>query len=318
MSERLILGTVPFGSVINQEDSANLIKEAWDLGFTEFDVANLYGNGLAAEILGKTLAGKNPKISCSIGLEQVPDQHGVFAVNVTRLHHNYLRQSTDLMLKSLRVETLEFLNIHAPDYETDLSETLLTLNQLKLEGKIQKISFSNMDLNYLKHIRDVSLETGIKVSQIQIHGNMLERRIVTEFKEIASDIPIICYRPLARGLLGREYSKENIKPLNSRAARGWRLDKYLNSEILEILEHLQQLAQSNGMTQTQFAMAWLLKIEKVAGVVFGVRDSTQLEGIHSYKTMDFNQKVLDQIREFADSDKVVAISEKMPEVYFEK
>jgi aryl-alcohol dehydrogenase-like predicted oxidoreductase len=72
------------------------------------------------------------------------------------------------------------------------------------------------------------------------------------------------------------------------------------------------------MTQTQFAMAWLLKIEKVAGAVFGVRDSTQLEGIHSYKTMDFNQKVLDQIREFADSDKVVAISEKMPEVYFEK
>lgn len=317
----MVLGTLPFGSVLDAEASDLIISEAWELGMRAFDVAVLYGNGLASEILGKNLKGKSerPIFCCSIGLEQVADKNGVFSVDIVPLSRDNIIKSVDQLLSKLLTDKIDVLNVHAPDASTPLEETLGILKELQQLGKIDQISYSNVEPEYLDAIQMTSVELDMKLDRIQFHGNILEQKLIREFSsEKYAGLELFCYRPLARGLLTREYSQENIKPENSRASRGWRLNSYLTPKILKHVEKFDQLAKKIDVPKAQLSIAWLFEIARVSGVVFGVRTSEQLREVFPYWSTKISNEQLDEIRAFANDPDFNTLSKGLPLVYFEK
>ena len=317
----MVLGTLPFGSVIDIQASDLIISEAWELGIRAFDVAVLYGNGLASEILGKNLKGKSEKpiFCCSIGLEQVADKNGVFSVGIVPLSRDNIIKSVDELLSKLLTDKIDVLNIHAPDLSTPLEETLETLKDLKQLGKIDKISYSNIEPEYLDAIQIASLDLDIKLDRIQFHGNLLEQKLIQEFcSEKYEELEIFCFRPLARGLLTREYSQKNLRPKNSRATRGWRLNSYLTSEILKYVEKFDQLAKKIDVPKVQISLVWLFEIARVDGVVFGVRTSDQLNEIYPYWSTRITNDQISEIRAFANDLDFDTLAKGLPLLHFEK
>lgn len=317
---KVVLGTLPFGGVVNPQYSKNLIDLAWANGVRKFDIAPLYGNGLASEILTDSL-GKRKKSSefwVSIGLQKHPDKRGVFAVTTIKQNRINLFRSVHEMLNKLQVDNISVLNLHAPDDRSDMCEVLQTLFEMKHSGLISKLSVSNFNSAQLKRITKAEIETGVNFNIFQIHGNMIEQKLVNEFLSEKKNHEIFCYRPLARGLLTREYSSDNHKPENSRATRGWRLERYMNNQFLSQVEKFQKLASEFKVSQSHLALYWLYSIAKLDGVVLGVRTTAQLLDILSYKNFNPSNDLKTRFADYLNGSEFKHIASSLPLDYFER
>ena len=322
VSQQKILGCLPFGSVLNKEQSRSIMQHAWEQGMREFDVATLYGGGQAAYILGNFLKGKRSesRIWCSIGLREVPDSKGVFSVASIKQSKAMIRESIEEMLIKLDTDYIDLLNIHAPDDSTPIEETLEALESFIKKGTVKEIGYSNFDPAQLGRILDAEKFTGVKINAMQMHGNLIEQRLLNEFQGELNEKKkkIFCYRPFARGLLGRNYSRINPKPLESRATRGWRLDGYLTSDILRQIERVSLLSEKYSISPVQLSLIWLFNIRKVDGIVFGVRTIEQLREI-IYPYADGNtEEIINDLLEILGDPAFSSISSTLPVYYFEK
>ena len=319
---RIVLGCLPFGGVVDANDSIRVLSEAWRLGLRNFDVANLYGNGEAPELLRKTFNPNQftPDYWVSIGLERVHDPNGVFSVQVQKLNKVNVFKMANEMLERLGTDKIAVLNIHGPDPTTYLGETIEALIQLRESGKVSKVSISNFLPIELEQVLDFEEKTGSCFEVFQFHGNLLEQRLINEFKVILEQKNkiIYCFRPLARGLLGREYSRINHNPIGSRSTRGWRLNNYLNSTLLAQLELFQDIAKSFSISQTDLALYWLLNRSNIDGVVIGVRTIEQLYSLIGNQDFEIPNDLIRQFDEFLLTKEFRNISNALPIEYFEK
>jgi aryl-alcohol dehydrogenase-like predicted oxidoreductase len=320
--DSLVLGCLPFGGIVNPIESQQILKTAWQKGIRNFDVATLYGNGLAANILQKTFSGQFdvPKFWVSIGLEKVPDPNGIFSVNVIKLNKENIFSMVDNMLEKLSIEKIEVLNIHGPDKTTSIGETLEALLVLREAGKVSKISISNFIPSELADILNYESSKGVGFDIFQFHGNLLEQRLINEFEPTLQELSkkIYCYRPLARGLLGRGYSRANPRPNDSRSTRGWRLDSYLNDDLLRLLEVMNTLAHKHKVSEVAIALYWLLIQRKIDGAIVGARTIEQLDGIVESSSFNPTKEFLTDFEELIKSSEFGSISNSLPIEYFEK
>lgn len=318
----IALGSLPFGGVVDEKDAIEIINLALVRGCNTFDVAPLYGGGNSARILGKALrhVHETVKIWCSIGLTARPDVNGVFAVDVAEHSPLFLESSVDQMLYALERDHIDVLNLHAFDPVTPVSEVLATISELLSKGKILSASYSNLNHSEFDQLSLYDSNEKAIVRSLQVHGNLLERRLVREFAP-KIDYPrrrIVCYRPLARGLLGREYGPENARPVDSRSSRGWRLDRYLEPSTLEAISDLRKFVESAGFILPTIALRWLEGQDAVAGAVVGVRTSEQLseifDGYSAFDSPEFLEDVESELVSLGLGD----IAERFPLDYFEK
>ncbi len=316
----MILGTIPFGSVLNEQESKKIIHKAWDLGIREFDVASLYGGGRAIDIVGKCLESKNEAVyCCSIGLVQTKNKSKIFSVGVVPLNKKNIQKMVDDLLSRLKIEKISVLNIHAPDNNTKISETLETLKFLQQIEKIEKISYSNVTPDYLDKIIYESISLDLKINRLQFHGNFFEQKLISEFTSPKyRGIEMVCYRPFGRGLLTREYTSTNIRPDNSRSTRSTRLDNYLNKFFLTHKENFDKLAISIGVSKIYILLYWLFEIANIDGAVFGVRNCEQLNEVFPFRSGAIGQQQIDEIIAFSKNPEFVEISQNLPLFYFEQ
>jgi L-glyceraldehyde 3-phosphate reductase len=319
---KIIIGTLPFGSVLSEIESASIIRCAWENDYRAFDVATLYGNGSAAEILARSLGDwkSASEIWVSIGLERVPDPKGVFSVKVQKLTPGYIRESIDEMLRRLEIEKISVLNIHGPDPSTPFEETLEELLRLKDSGKIGKVAISNFTPTELEILLAVDKQFGGGLDIFQMHGNMLEQRLINEFKNLLKESgkEIFCYRPLARGLLTRNYSRKNPKPIYSRSTRGWRLDSYLTEDLLEQLEILDDLISDFQYNPIHVSLYWLLSESGVNGAITGIRTLEQMKDLVSFSSFIPSIDFKIQLEKFMANPIFSNYSGMLPRDYFEK
>lgn len=319
---RIIIGTLPFGSVLSEIDSARIISYAWENNYRAFDVATLYGNGFAAEILARSLGDRKlaSEIWVSIGLERVPDPKGVFSVKVQKLTPEYIRESIDEMLRRLEIEKISVLNIHGPDPSTPLEETLEELLRLKDSGRIGRVAISNFTPTELEILLAVDKKFGGCLDIFQMHGNLLEQRLINEFKNLLKECgkEIYCYRPLARGLLTRNYSRKNPKPIDSRSTRGWRLDSYLTEDLLEQLEILNDLISEFQYNPIHVSLYWLLSASGVNGAITGIRTLEQMKDLISFSNFIPSIDFKNRFEKFMANPIFSNYSGMLPRDYFEK
>ena len=317
-----VLGCLQFGSVLSDVISREILNKAWDHGVRDFDVATLYGSGQAAGILGQFVKDRrlDSRLWCSVGLKEVPDPNGVFSVESFKQTKKNLSTAVEEMLTKLDTDYIDLLNVHAPDDSTPIEETLEILDSFIANGSIRQIGYSNFIPFQLQNILQAEKTTGVTVSTFQLHGNLIEQRLLNEFqRELQfAGKQVFCYRPFARGLLGRNYTRENPKPSESRATRGWRLDGYLTEEILGKLEDLARISTKFAIPTVQLALIWLFQVRSVDGVIFGARTIQQLNDVLDFTSYENLDQILEELVEFSKDSDFTTITSQLPLFYFEK
>ncbi len=288
-----------FGFVDHLETSRSILRCAFDLGITHFDLANNYGPpyGSAEENFG-ILFNKDFKnyrdelfLSTKAGYDMWPGPYGNWG------SRKYLIASIDQSLKRMKQEYVDVFYHHRPDPNTPLEETMIALADIVRQGKALYVGISNYKPK--ETVEASKLLKALKVPFIihQARYSILDRWVEDGLIEVIDkeQIGCIAFSPLAQGLLTDKYLKGI--PSHSRAAKDHTyLDVEHVSNNLQKIKTLNKIAEKRGQKLSQMAISWLLSQPKVTSVLLGASSPEQLkENILALNNVEFSREELTQI-----------------------
>jgi myo-inositol catabolism protein IolS len=269
------LGCWPFagGSFWGEQDDATSIATvhaALDAGINFFDTAEAYERGHSERVLGQALVGRREQ-----------------AIIATKVAPNHLAAADvvaacEQSLKNLQTDYIDLYLIHWPNWEVPLAETVGALEQLKTQGKIRAIGVCNFGVNDLTDILELN-----PIVTNQLPYNLLWRVIEREILPVclAHDVGIMCYSPLAQGLLtGRYTSAEDVPPgiaqtrlYSSERAKNGHGEPGCEEEVFAALDGIRQIAADLGHSMAAVALAWIRQQPGVATILVGARTPKEVE-----------------------------------------
>lgn len=280
----LCLGTMTFRWTSTEEESLAVLDRAFDAGINFIDTADVYsrwaeGNdgGVAESLIGKWLQGK-PRDEIVIASKvrgrmwDGPNGEG--------LSRQHIMLAVEHSLRRLQIECIDLYQVHAPDWDTPLDETLGALDDLIKQGKVRYIGASNYPAWLLMKSLWVSDQHGYaRFDSIQPHYHLLNRaEVEPEMASVVLDqgIGMIPYSPLAGGFLTGKYTRDHI-PENSRGSVRGRFDRYMNDQGFGVIDTLRELGNAHGKTVLQMALAWLQSLPFMTSPIIGANRVEQLE-----------------------------------------
>lgn len=289
-----------FGDVDLFDNSRSIIRRAFDLGITHFDLANNYGPppGSAEENFGRILK-KDFKpyrdeliISSKAGYDMWPGPYGNFGSK------KYLVASLDQTLERMGLDYVDIFYHHRFDPETNLVETAHALDLLVRQGKALYIGVSNYDAEQTTRITEIFKQLGTPFIINQPRYSMYDRWIENGLKEVLTEnkLGAIAYSPLAQGLLTDRYL-DGI-PKDSRAARKEIvfLQEDRVEKTIDKTRKLNEVAKKRGQTLAQMAIAWILRDGVVTSVLIGASRVSQLEdNVKTLENIEFTKEELSEI-----------------------
>ncbi|MCX8188428.1 MAG: aldo/keto reductase [Nitrososphaeria archaeon] len=287
----ICLGTMDFGSKVNEETANKIIKKAVDLGINFIDTANVYNNGKSEEYVGKAIKGMRDSIVLATKVRHRigpgPNDEGL-----SRKHIMFaVRES----LQRLGTDYIDILYLHRPSNvdivkgfvgePTPLEETLAALNDLVRWGKVHYIGCSNFPAWLHCKALWISDKNGFEKFVVsQPRYNLLQREAEREIIPLCVDqgIGIVPYSPLAGGVLTGKYRPGAPPPEGSRGALKPEFFKRHNFEWddpfnLKVIEGLENFSKKIGKPMLQIALAWLLANPAITAPVIGPTTVEQLE-----------------------------------------
>jgi len=287
-----------FGGDRPIEAQRAIIRRAFDLGITHFDLANNYGPpyGSAEEnfgrILKSDLAGRRDQlvISTKAGYDMWPGPYGIWG------SRKYLLASLDQSLHRMGLEYVDIFYSHRFDPQTPLEETMGALDTAVRQGKALYVGISSYSANRTKEAVAILRQMGTPLLIHQPSYSMLNRWIEQGLLDVLGKEGIGCitFSPLAQGLLTDRYL--NGVPPGSRASRPGSLShEMLTEQTLGKVRSLNQMAQGRGQTLAQMALAWTLRDTRVTSTLVGASSVAQLEqNVGALDRLDFSA---DELRE---------------------
>src|SRR5436853_210067 len=204
------IGCNNFGWRIDAAGTAAVVDTALDAGINFFDTADVYGAGQSEEYLGKALKGRRDKaiIATKFGMKMGEGKEGA--------RPQYIREALDASLRRLQVNTIDLYQIHRPDPNTSIADTMQALNDAVAPGKVREIGCSNFTAEQLRAARGTSGPRYF--ASVQNDYSMLNREPEAEvLPECArTGVAFLPYFPLANGLLTGKYRKGKPFPESSR------------------------------------------------------------------------------------------------------
>ena len=262
-----IVGDSTWGTQ-NEKDSIDCIEAALDSGITFFDTAEAYGNGYSEEILGKVLPSRRDKVviaskfrsSCKSGEELI--------------------SCCDAALERLKTDYMDLYQIHWPTRSMPFAEAAEALGKLQEQGKIRAVGVSNFGVVDL----DAYLEVG-RAESNQLAYSLLFRAIEHEVRPKceAHQVGILCYSPLAQGLLTGKFASADEVPEGRARTRMFSKDRPQSKhteegcevEMFEALSKIRGVAEQLGEPMADVALAWLIHQPIVTSVLAGFRNVEQ-------------------------------------------
>ncbi len=289
-----------FAGVDTFENSRAMIRRAFDLGITHFDLANNYGPppGSAEETFGRVLRqdlrGFRDEliISTKAGYYMWPGPYGEWG------SRKYLVASLDQSLKRMGLDYVDIFYHHRPDPDTPLEETMTALDQIVRQGKALYVGISNYDagqtLAAVRLLRD--LGTPCLINQVKY--SMFNRWVEDALLDAAGDagIGLIFFSPLAQGLLTDRYL--HGIPEDSRAAKPATFLKKdsITNDYLAQARRLNEIAQSRGQSLAQMALAWVLRHPASTSALIGASSVQQLDNnVATVNNLSFSDEELQAI-----------------------
>jgi L-glyceraldehyde 3-phosphate reductase len=289
-----------FGGVDRVEQARAMLRRAFDLGITHFDLANNYGPpaGSAEETFGlimrQDLAPYRDElvISSKAGYLMWPGPYGEWG------SRKYLIASLDQSLRRMGLDYVDIFYSHRPDPDTPLEETMGALDQIVRSGKALYVGVSNYSPEQTRQAAQILRALGTPCLIHQPNYNMFNRWIEDGLLTVLVEEGIwtIPFSPLAQGLLTDKYL-EGI-PADSRAAQphGFLKPAQITGDKLAKVQRLQALAQARGQTLAQMALAWVLRHPEVTSALIGASRSAQIEdAVAALQNLSFTAEELQAI-----------------------
>jgi L-glyceraldehyde 3-phosphate reductase len=292
-----------FGGDRPFENGRAIVRRAFDLGVTHFDLANNYGPpyGSAERNFGRMLAADlrpyrdELVISTKAGWDMWPGPYGNLG------SRKYLLASLDQSLERMGLDYVDIFYSHRFDPDTPLEETMGALASALQQGKALYVGISSYSATKTAEAAAILRDLGVRLLIHQPSYSMLNRWIEDELLDVLGELGVgcICFSPLAQGMLTDKYL--NGVPEGSRATRDYSLSReLLTDEALEKIRALNELAARRGQTLAQLALAWTLRDPRVTSTLIGASSIAQLEeNVAALDRLDFADDELDEIDRYA-------------------
>lgn len=273
-----------------------LLESAYQKGVTFVDVADVYQSGGAERAVGRWFrrVGRNRiVVGTKVGGRTWEGCNGAGA------GRKHLREACEASLRRLETDYIDLYQLHSPDPETPVEETVHAMDLLVSSGKILYWGLSNCPPDWASDLAQYAVGAG-RMAPISVqNGFNLLRRHELESYEALGPLALVAYSPLAQGLLTDRQVANQPAP-GSRVARNPALTRTLRRNLPR-LRRLQILAASLGLTLSQLALAWLLSQQRVTSVVIGASNPRQLAEDLAAADMQLSAEVIRQTEEAARS-----------------
>ena len=282
---KICLGTMQFGWSADEATSHAILNRATELGCNFIDTADVYsrwvdGNdgGVSEQIIGNWLASGDVRRESVVLATKVRGQMGS-GPNDQGLSRVHIMQAVEDSLRRLQTNYIDLYQVHWPDEETPLEETLSALTDLVRAGKVRYIGCSNYPAWLLAKSLWVSdVKNLARFDSLQPHYSLVHRaEFERELQPLCLDqgIGVIPYSPLAAGFLTGKYRRDTPLPESARA-EGVR-KKYMNEQGFTAVDTLEAIGKNHNATVAQTAIAWVLANPTVSAAIIGANSVAQLE-----------------------------------------
>lgn len=266
------LGCNNFGARLDAEATARVAHAALDAGINFFDTADIYGKTLSEEYLGRALTTRRDEVvlATKFGMEVDEQRKGA--------RPEYIRQAVEDSLRRLATDRIELYQLHRPDPDVPIADTLGALNELVQAGKVREIGCSNFSVAQLQEAEAAAV--GARFVSVQNEYSMVKREperdgVLAECERLG--LGFLPFFPLASGLLSGKYRLGQPVPERGRLTE----ERYAGNrseEKLALVEELIRFAEARGHTVLELAFSWLAAKPVVASVIAG---ATSVEQIHA-------------------------------------
>jgi aryl-alcohol dehydrogenase-like predicted oxidoreductase len=272
------LGTNNFGGRIDLAASRRVVDKALDLGITLIDTADAYGNkGGSEEVLGHVLGARRKAIVLATKFGLPMDSAG----KLRGASRRYIMQAAEASLRRLKTDWIDLYQLHRPDSQTPIEETLRALDDLVKAGKVRFIGCSNLSAAQLEEAQSVASRNHIgSFICCQDEYSLLERELEKDLAPVMRKygLGLLPYFPLASGLLSGKYKQGAPLPAGSRLANSPpRGGGILNDRNWRIVEALTAFAAARGHALLELAMSWLASRPFIPSIIAGATTAEQVE-----------------------------------------
>ena len=259
------LGCNNFGGRVDYDGSAAVVHAALDAGITFFDTADIYGGTRSEEYLGRALGGRRDEVvvATKFGMQVDPDRKGA--------QPDYVHRALDDSLRRLQTDRVDLYQLHAPDPDTPIADTLAALDECVRAGKVVEIGCSNFTVAQMREAAAAAADGAARFVSVQNEYSLLRQ-------EAAGDVLAECertglaflpYFPLASGVLTGKYRRGQPPPAGTRLSGVKPNEGPLADDTLAVVERLAEFAERRGRTMVELAIAWIAAHRPVASVIAG-------------------------------------------------
>ena len=275
------LGTNNFGMRLDYERSAAVVEAALEAGINFFDTADIYGGGLSEEYLGRALGSRREEVLIATKFA-MPMGEGPFTRGGSR---HYVERAVAASLRRLGTDYIDVYQMHQPDAETPIEETLEALTDLVRRGVVRYIGHSNFSGWQIANADWVSRTRGLaRFVSAQNEWSLLQRGVEAEVMPACREFGLgqLPFFPLASGFLTGKYRRGEPLPAGTRLA-AWqqampaRIDALTAEANFDTLEALERYAGERGRSILDLALSWLASDGAVSSVIAGATKAEQIE-----------------------------------------
>ena len=272
---------ITHGSQVEQDAAIKCVRTAFDCGITSFDTADVYAGTRAETVLGKALKGIRRESYELFTKVYFPTGSGKNDRGSSRKH---IMESVHASLKRLQTDHIDLYQFHRFDFETPLEESLSAFDDLIRQGKVMYIGFSEWNAEQISSAIKIQDSKGYsRFVSSQPQYSMLWRVIESKVDPIcrAEGIGHIVWSPIAQGALTGKYLPGATPPKGSRATdkKGGAnmISRWLNDDVLSAVQQLKPIAEKEGLTLAQLAVAWVLQNPNVSSAIIGATKPSQIK-----------------------------------------
>jgi aryl-alcohol dehydrogenase-like predicted oxidoreductase len=270
------LGCNNFGWRLDYGRTVAVVDAALDAGINFLDTADIYGGTESEEFLGRALEGRRDRVvlATKFGMKVDEQRRGA--------KPDYVRRACEDSLRRLRTDRIDLYQLHQPDPDTPIADTLGALDALVKSGKVREIGCSNFSVAQLREAKAATegeKEGRARFVSVQNQFSLLHRDPEAEvLPECAREgLAFLPFFPLASGLLTGKYRRGQPLPEGTRLAKK-SASSFLNDRNLDIAEELIHFAAFRGHSLLELAFSWLLSHGPVASVIAGATSPEQVRG----------------------------------------
>jgi len=278
----------------DEKDSIATIRTALDLGVNLFDTAEGYGDGYSEIVLGKALAGRR--------------QEAVIATKVSSNHLSgeEVQKACHRSLQRLNTDYIDLYQVHWPNWDIPIAETWKAMEKLRQEGKVREIGVCNFGTQDLSNLLSVG-----RCATNQLTYSLLWRTIEHRLQQqcLDNDIGILCYSPLAQGLLTGKFASADDVPEGRARTRHFSKERPLTrhgedgheAETFATIDRIRRICAKIDVPMAEVALAWLLHQPGVTTVLAGARHPGQIEQNVRAAALDLPPEIARELTEATEA-----------------